>query len=83
MDVRLRHLVLPALLATVLTLLSACVPQSLHGAEGYFEGKAFQLAIAAESGDADAIRHIVKEEGVDPDKTFSSRDGIPLIAWPL
>ena len=83
MDVRLPHRVVPALLATVLILLSACVPQSLHGADGYFEGRALQLAIAAESGDSDAIRHIVKEEGVDPDKTFSSRDGIPLIAWPL
>ncbi|WP_313440909.1 ankyrin repeat domain-containing protein [Stenotrophomonas sp.] len=62
---------------------SATTATSVHGADGYFEGKALQLAIAAESGDSDAIRHIVKEEGVDPDKTFSSRDGIPLIAWPL
>ena len=84
MDVRLRDPIFrPALLAAALTLLSACAPQSMHGAEGYFEGKALQLAIAAEGGDSDAIRHLVKDEGVDPDKTFSSRDGIPLIAWPL
>jgi len=62
---------------------SATTATSAHGAEGYFEGKALKLAIAAESGDSNAIRHIVKEEGVDPDKTFSSHDGIPLIAWPL
>lgn len=62
---------------------SATTTSSAHGAEGYFEGKALKLAIAAESGDSNAIRHIVKEEGVDPDKTFSSRDEIPLIAWPL
>ncbi|WP_159092026.1 ankyrin repeat domain-containing protein [Stenotrophomonas sp. ZAC14D2_NAIMI4_7] len=71
------------ILAAALAMLPGCSPQSMHGAEGYFDGKALQLAIAAEGGDSDAIRHLVKDEGVDPDKTFSSRDGIPLIAWPL
>ncbi|HDS1038211.1 TPA: ankyrin repeat domain-containing protein [Stenotrophomonas maltophilia] len=83
MDVRLRHLVLPALLATVLTLLSACVPQSMHGAEAYFEGKALELAVASEQADIEAITHLMKDEGVDPDKIFAREAGIPLVAWPL
>jgi len=83
MDVRLRHLVLPALLTTVLILLSACAPQSLHGAEAYFEGKALELAVASGRGDAETIKRFMKDEGVNPDKIFSSRDGIPLLAWPL
>lgn len=66
-----------------LLLVTGCSGTSAHGADGYFEGAALRLAIAAESGDADAIRHLVKDEGVNPDKAFSTRDGIPLIAWPL
>lgn len=66
-----------------LLLVAGCSGTSAHGADGYFEGAALRLAIAAESGDADAIRHLVKDEGVNPDKAFSTRDGIPLIAWPL
>jgi uncharacterized protein len=56
---------------------------SAHGAGDYFEGKALQLAIAAERGDASAIQRLIKEEGVDPDAAISSRDGIPMVAWPL
>ncbi|QKW58991.1 ankyrin repeat domain-containing protein [Stenotrophomonas sp. NA06056] len=66
-----------------LLLVAGCSGTSAHGADGYFEGAALRLAIAAESGDAEAIRHLVKDEGVNPDKAFSMRDGIPLIAWPL
>lgn len=56
---------------------------SSHGADDYFDGEALRLAIAAEKGDSDTITRLVKEEGVDPDKTFTRRDGIPLVAWPL
>ncbi|MGV8959975.1 MAG: ankyrin repeat domain-containing protein [Stenotrophomonas sp.] len=69
----------------VLSILSlvGCNVTSKHGANGYFEGKALQLAIASEEGDAKTIRRLIKDEGVDPDKAFAKRDGIPLIAWPL
>lgn len=56
---------------------------SSHGAGDYFDGKAFELAIAAEAGDTQAIRRLIKHDGVDPDKTFAKRDGIPLLAWHL
>lgn len=64
-------------------LASGCAASSSHGASDFFDGKALQLAVATETGDAAAIRHWIKDEGVDPDKTFARRDGIPLIAWPL
>ena len=67
----------------LLILLSACARTSSHGAERYFEGKALELAIAAEQGDAATITRLIKTEGVNPDKEFSKQDGIPLIAWPL
>ncbi len=63
--------------------LTSCTPVSSRGADGYFEGKALQLAIASENGDSDTITRLIKEDGVNPDTTFASRDGIPLIAWPL
>lgn len=66
-----------------LFLVNGCAASSSHGASDYFDGKALTLAIATETGDADVIRHMVGDEGVDPDKTFAKRDGIPLIAWPL
>lgn len=62
---------------------SACTPMSSHGADDYFEGQALRLAVASEIGDSDTITRLIKEEGVDPDKTFARRDGIPVLAWPL
>lgn len=62
---------------------SGCSASSAHGAGDYFDGRALQLAVASESGDSETIERLVKEEGVDPDKTFARRDGIPLLAWPL
>lgn len=64
-------------------LFTGCAATSLHGADGYFDGRALQLAVATERGDTDAIRRLIKDEGVNPDTTFSRRDGIPLVAWPL
>lgn len=63
--------------------LNGCVAMSAHGADQYFTGRELKLAIASERGDRDAIRRLIEGEGVDPDKSFSSRDGIPLLAWPL
>ncbi|HBS54502.1 MAG TPA: hypothetical protein DEA38_02070 [Stenotrophomonas sp.] len=64
-------------------MLSGCAPASQHGASRYFEGKALELAIASERGDAKEIARLMKDEGVNPDKIFSSKEGVPLIAWPL
>jgi len=66
-----------------LLLASGCSSSSAHGAGDYFDGKALKLAVASETGDSETIERLVKEEGVDPDKIFARRDGIPLIAWPL
>ncbi len=66
-----------------LFVLSGCAATSAQGAGQYFDGKALELAIASEQGDAKTIRHLIKDEGVDPNKEFAKRDGIPLIAWPL
>ncbi len=57
--------------------------RSEHGAERLFEGKALQLAIAAEHGDADAIRRLMRDEKVDPDTIFAKDEGLPLVAWPV
>ncbi|MGV8959974.1 MAG: ankyrin repeat domain-containing protein [Stenotrophomonas sp.] len=70
------------LILALLVSLVGCKPTSSHGAASYFEGKALELAIASETGDAEAIRRLINE-GVDPDLTFSRRDGIPIVAWPL
>ena len=70
-----------ALLA--LHLVSGCAASSSHGAGNYFNDKALQLAVATETGDAEAVRRLIKDEGVDPDSTFGRRDGIPIVAWPL
>lgn len=68
---------------TALFLATGCSASSAHRANDYFEGGALRLAIAAENGDVETIQRLIKDEKIDPDKTFSNRDGIPLIAWPL
>lgn len=62
---------------------TGCAATSAHGAGQYFDGNALKLAIASEEGNTSAIERLIKKESVNPDKEFSSRDGIPLIAWPL
>ena len=62
---------------------SGCAAPSAHGAGQYFEGKALELAVASERGDAAEIQRLMRKEGVNPDVEFAKRDGIPLIAWPL
>lgn len=66
-----------------LLLATGCSASSAHGADDYFDGGALRLAIAAENGDVETIQRLINDEKIDPDKTFSNRDGIPLIAWPL
>jgi ankyrin repeat protein len=63
--------------------LSGCAASSAQGAAQYFEGNALALANASERGDANEVRRLIKDKGVDPDVEFAKRDGIPLLAWPL
>jgi hypothetical protein len=77
-----KRLPITALFATLLSV-SGCALPSSHGAEQYFDGKNLELAISTENGDSDTIRHLIKDEGVDPDKVFARDAGIPLVAWPL
>lgn len=86
MRTSLHTMMTKALLAAAWLLLfmtNGCAAPSSHGATNYFDGKALELAIASEKGDADTIRRLIKDEGVDPNNTFSSQEGIPLIAWSL
>jgi hypothetical protein len=71
-----------AVLFTVFAL-SGCAASSAQGAAQYFEGNALALANASERGDANEVRRLIKDKGVDPDVEFAKRDGIPLLAWPL
>lgn len=57
--------------------------RSSHGAEDQFEGKALQLAIAAEHGQTETIRRLMREDKVDPDAIFAREAGMPLVAWPV
>lgn len=57
--------------------------QSRYSLDRFFaDPKAQQLALAAEQGDAAAVRRLMKEEGVDPDVIFGL-EGMPLLAWPI
>ncbi|MCS4236252.1 hypothetical protein M2421_003436 [Stenotrophomonas sp. BIGb0135] len=79
----MRSMLIHLLTFALLGPLAGCSSASSHGADRYFEGKALDLAIASETGDAGEIRRLMKDEGVDPDVAFSKREGIPLLAWPL
>ncbi|WP_416056339.1 ankyrin repeat domain-containing protein [Stenotrophomonas maltophilia] len=70
-------------LCAALLVASGCALSSSHGAEQYFAGKDLELAAATENGDSDAIRRLMKDDGVDPDRIFARDAGIPLLAWPL
>ena len=86
MRMKPRYLMANTLIAMAwltLFLTTSCSATSAHGAHNYFEGKALQLAIATERGDAQTIGRLIQQDGVDPDITFSREGGIPLLAWPL
>ena len=86
MRMKPRYLMANTLIALAwltLFLTTSCSATSAHGAHNYFEGKALQLAIATERGDAQTIGRLIQQDGVDPDITFSREGGIPLLAWPL
>jgi ankyrin repeat protein len=74
------------------TLLASCdmpapasLLQSNYGAKQLFKDPHAQaLAIAAEHGNAEAVRRLMKQEHVNPDVIFSDDDsGMPLLAWPI
>lgn len=81
------------LLAVTTSTLSSCradsgppQTQSIYPlATWYPDPKAQMLAVAAERGDAEAVRRLMKDEGVDPDKIFSqgAEPGRPLLVWPI
>jgi uncharacterized protein len=85
---RLLHNIIHSLLGLVLiSLLAACnlpdAPKtSTWDANDYFTGKAVELADAAMQGDAQEIKRLMKEEGVNPDSIFGE-GAMPLVAWPI
>ncbi|MFS8394969.1 ankyrin repeat domain-containing protein [Xanthomonas campestris pv. raphani] len=69
----------------VLLAITGCSPaaQSRYAPERNFsEPKALALALAAEQGDVEEVRRLMKVEGVNPDTIFS-KDGHPLLFWPI
>ena len=69
----------------VLLAITGCSPaaQSRYAPERNFtDPKALALALAAEQGDAEEVRRLMKVEGVNPDTIFS-KDGYPLLFWPI
>ncbi|MBB3887115.1 hypothetical protein FHY26_002156, partial [Xanthomonas campestris] len=69
----------------MLLAITGCSPaaQSRYAPERNFsDPKALALALAAEQGDAEEVRRLMKVEGVNPDTIFS-KDGYPLLFWPI
>ncbi|MDR7194773.1 ankyrin repeat domain-containing protein [Luteimonas terrae] len=80
-------------LAASIVALSGCVlavPSADSSGERAAAARVFEdpnlqaLAIAAGSGDAETVRRLMRDEGVDPDGVFWGRDGgTPMLAWPI
>ncbi|MGS0998743.1 ankyrin repeat domain-containing protein [Rhodanobacter sp. UC4451_H18] len=51
-------------------------------ATDHFQGKALELAQAVDRKDGAAIRHLIKDEGVNPDTIFDQAN-MPMVAWPI
>ncbi|MGS1014548.1 ankyrin repeat domain-containing protein [Rhodanobacter sp. UC4450_H17] len=51
-------------------------------ATDHFQGQALELAQAVDRKDAAAIRHLIKDEGVNPDTIFDQAN-MPMVAWPI
>ncbi|WDM68212.1 ankyrin repeat domain-containing protein [Xanthomonas cucurbitae] len=63
--------------------LPAPAQQSAYPLRSYFpDPKAQALALAAEHGNVEEVRRLMKEKHVDPDVIFS-KDGYPLLMWPI
>ncbi|WDK31902.1 ankyrin repeat domain-containing protein [Xanthomonas campestris] len=73
------------LCCVVLLAITGCSPaaQSRYAPERNFtDPRALALALAAEQGDVEEVRRLMKVEGVNPDRIFS-KDGHPLLFWPI
>lgn len=67
--------------------LPATAQQSAYPLPSYFpdpkaQALALALALAAEHGNVQEVRRLMKEEHVNPDVIFST-DGCPLLMWPI
>jgi ankyrin repeat protein len=76
-----------ALLASCVVLAACWVAPPLEqgqrfDARKYFQGQALALAQAVDRRDADAVRRLIHDEGVDPDAIFDEH-AMPLVAWPI
>lgn len=81
------------LIALAFLLLSACMPPTASvdvaheraaARRAFDDPRAQALAVAAATGDADAVRRLMQDEGVDPDRIFwGSGGGTPILAWPI
>lgn len=51
-------------------------------ASNYFKGKALELAEAVDRNDAEDVKRLIKQEGVNPDVIFDE-SAMPMVAWPV
>lgn len=83
---RFARLLLLVLLFGGLTLSACSMPPPPAGqpfrATDHFQGQALALAQAVDRKDAAAIRHLIKDEGVNPDTIFDQAN-MPMVAWPV
>lgn len=55
-----------------------------HAARVFDDPGLQALAAAAASGDAEAVRRLMRDDGIDPDPVFWGTDnGTPMLAWPI
>ena len=57
-------------------------PKPLRTASVNYTGDALKLAEAVDRRDADKVRRLIHDEGVDPNGVFSDH-GLPIVAWPV
>lgn len=63
-------------------LLAGCWQLPNPDAGDFTDPGARKLAVASATGNTEAVRRLMKEEGVNPDVHFDS-EGTPLVAWPI
>lgn len=66
----------------LLPLLAGCWQLPNPDAGDFTDPGARKLAVASATGNTEAVRRLMKEEGVNPDVHFDS-EGTPLVAWPI
>lgn len=82
----LRRLAFALLLAPLVACSAqpAAAPPAKGGwnAAADFDGPAQPLIRAVEKRRADEVRRLIRQEGINPNKTFTA-NGMPLVAWPI